>query len=135
MTQKKKSKANKKKLTDVKCLPHCGNCGYFATDDASGYHGDKTCLNIDANREYNMDDLSEYKTCPYHDKDGYTCEDCGNRSDTDITIFVVEDKEHAHTHIFCHECLAEGIDDISDSHNLYTKMDLSITVISLDDLS
>jgi hypothetical protein len=116
------SKNKKKKLIKVKRVNCCGVCGFFYEDSLE----EDNCLNIDANNDYDMDDLSEDTVCPYYSKDGYICEMCGDTLKDVETLFMlyIDDK-----HIYCEECVSRGIKNhASETEN----NKIEVIVISTD---
>jgi hypothetical protein len=93
------SKNKKKKLTKVERVNCCGNCGFFSIDHL-------LCVNIDANDEYSMIDLSEDTVCPYFNKDGYMCKTCGDSLKDVETMFVLCPNDKC---IYCGNCIDKGI--------------------------
>jgi hypothetical protein len=95
-------KEKKKKLIKVKRVNCCGACGFFYEDSLE----EDNCLNIDANNDYDMDDISEDTVCPYFNERGYVCEDCDNNAEDTEAMFIVKDN---HKHVYCEDCVVNGI--------------------------
>ena len=126
MTQK-----NLKKLINVAPENRCGLCGFFTTDSIEN----EICVNIDANKEYDMTDLSENTVCQYHSKDGYICETCGAGAETMFIIYP-ESNKYKHLvypennkYIHCEECIGKRVK--SYAHDIENNK-VEIIVVSKD---
>jgi hypothetical protein len=99
------SKIKKKKLTKVALANRCGDCGFLTSNNL----GEKICVNIDANKEYDMTDLSENTVCTYCSKDGYICEVCETTLEDAGVMLIIAPSSRKW--VYCEECIGKIIKD------------------------
>lgn len=118
-------KNKKEQLKDVSPIECCDNCGFFKKNKFFMY----SCLSVEANKRYDMSNLSKNKVCSYFTKDGYICSECGTTLKIVKLMYgikaIIKPNEYtnltwkafSYRYFYCEKCIAEGIKKHMTEHD------------------